>query len=1145
MRIRRWIAGLLCICLLCTSDAFAVQAASLDTTSANSQKQELSTDELEKAEEVLQNKTSEEEQQGGTDNSEEKKSDPVDDMDSSDKKDSNVDSDKKSADSKQEESLTEEPQEFQEAPLINYAVIDQPYIETPGEQTVVVGIGDENTAIEKAVLEYKNRTTGEIFREEVKKILENAMMFQMNFPDKRSTGIYELSAVTYVTDGVEYRTEFATAGMEMVFGVNKEIDSNPDGVVIGEEEIDIDVVTIDENGNTTSQNNIEEAIDEVQAENGLNKFSKSYGAKNGNIVVMLDPGHDATHQGASGNGLKEEILNLKIAQFCKTELETYAGVTVDMTRDGEACPYSGTSSSDCNFRRVEYAKKMKADIYVSIHNNSGPSSANGAEVYYPNTSYNTAVSNAGKDAAQKILDQLEALGLEARGIKIRNSENGTLYPDGNIADYYGVIKNCKKAGIPAIIVEHAFLTSSTDAAFLNSDAKLKKLGIADATGIAKHFGLKKKNTLPPPAKPAKATITSARSTGNRTISLKWTQVKNASGYGIYRSTQKDGDYERIATVKSGSTLTYKDKGVEAEKIYYYKVKTRATGNGQHSYSGYSNVKSTKTIKNTSITSTKSVGDKNLEIKWKKKSGANGYYLYRSLSKDKDYQKIATIEKGDVVSYKDSGLTAGKTYYYKIKSRNKGDGASGYSNYSKVFTGKTVAKPSISYVKSTANKRLEVSWKEVSGANGYYLYRSTAEKGTYQRIATISGKSTTKYADKDIEIGKTYYYKMKARNKVNGITGYSSYSKVRYGKTVVDTDILSVTSKSSTKLRLNWKAVSGANGYYIYRSTSKDKGYKKITTVSGKNIVEYIDSSLKTGETYYYKIKTRNKVNGSTGYSSYSNILSGKTLAKTEITSLKYSKSGVKVSWKKVSGANGYNIRRSSAKNGSYSKIASVTSGDTVSYQDKTTEAGKTYYYQVEAMNTVKGKKGYSGYCSAKSVTTGTAIMGASEVSVKQMVAYYNRSGKKYPSSVYTSKGAGNITTFCNIVMQEAAAEGVRADVVFAQICHETGFLQFGGDVKAEQCNFAGLGATGNGVSGEVFPNVRTGIRAQVQHLKAYASKQPLNQACVDKRFSYVTRESAPYVEWLGIQENPYGKGWAASKNYGYNLMNIVKVMQTM
>jgi hypothetical protein len=95
MRIRRWIAGLLCICLLCTSDAFAVQAASLDTTSANSQKQELSTDELEKAEEVLQNKTSEEEQQGGTDNSEEKKSDPVDDMDSSDKKDSNVDSDKK------------------------------------------------------------------------------------------------------------------------------------------------------------------------------------------------------------------------------------------------------------------------------------------------------------------------------------------------------------------------------------------------------------------------------------------------------------------------------------------------------------------------------------------------------------------------------------------------------------------------------------------------------------------------------------------------------------------------------------------------------------------------------------------------------------------------------------------------------------------------------------------------------------------------------------------------------------------------------------------------------------------------------------------------------------------------------------------
>ena len=120
---------------------------------------------------------------------------------------------------------------------------------------------------------------------------------------------------------------------------------------------------------------------------------------------------------------------------------------------------------------------------------------------------------------------------------------------------------------------------------------------------------------------------------------------------------------------------------------------------------------------------------------------------------------------------------------------------------------------------------------------------------------------------------------------------------------------------------------------------------------------------------------------------------------------------------------------------------------------------------------------------------------------------------------------------------EAAAEGVKPEVVFAQAMLETGYLQYGGDVKIEQFNFAGLGATG-GVPGNSFPDVATGIRAQVQHLKAYASDEPLNQACVDQRFSYVTRNTAPYVEWLGIQENPKHVGWAASAGYGMNLVEL-------
>lgn len=154
------------------------------------------------------------------------------------------------------------------------------------------------------------------------------------------------------------------------------------------------------------------------------------------------------------------------------------------------------------------------------------------------------------------------------------------------------------------------------------------------------------------------------------------------------------------------------------------------------------------------------------------------------------------------------------------------------------------------------------------------------------------------------------------------------------------------------------------------------------------------------------------------------------------------------------------------------------------------------------------------------------IMGCTTVDVEDMVAQYEAQNVEYPSDVLTEGGAPDIDTFCTIVIEEADAEGVRGEVVYEQAMLETGWLQFGGDASAGQFNFSGLGTTGGGVAGNSFPDVRTGIRAQVQHLKAYASSEDLNQACVDNRFQYVARESAPYVEWLGIQENPYGGGWA-------------------
>ena len=175
------------------------------------------------------------------------------------------------------------------------------------------------------------------------------------------------------------------------------------------------------------------------------------------------------------------------------------------------------------------------------------------------------------------------------------------------------------------------------------------------------------------------------------------------------------------------------------------------------------------------------------------------------------------------------------------------------------------------------------------------------------------------------------------------------------------------------------------------------------------------------------------------------------------------------------------------------------------------------------------------------------IMGETSVTVDQMVKYYESTGNQYPAAKLGASGAATLKEFCEIYLQEAEAEGVRAEVAFAQSMKETGWLKYGGAVKIEQNNFAGIGAVDNDPVGSSawFPDVRIGVRAQIQHLKAYASTNDLNNARVDPRFNLVTRGCAPYVEWLGTQENPNGYGWATSANYGASIVTMIKKLKTM
>ena len=160
------------------------------------------------------------------------------------------------------------------------------------------------------------------------------------------------------------------------------------------------------------------------------------------------------------------------------------------------------------------------------------------------------------------------------------------------------------------------------------------------------------------------------------------------------------------------------------------------------------------------------------------------------------------------------------------------------------------------------------------------------------------------------------------------------------------------------------------------------------------------------------------------------------------------------------------------------------------------------------------------------------IMSSSFTSYEDAAVHYGRTVGKhtYPTSVYKSKGSASIDEFCKILYEEASFEGVCPEVLYAQVMKETGYLRFGNLVQANQCNFGGVGATGPGNPGYTFSSVREGLRVQAQHLKAYATTEPLNNPCIDPRFNLVSRGYAPKTTDLNGRWAVPGKGYGEGLN---------------
>ena len=333
--------------------------------------------------------------------------------------------------------------------------------------------------------------------------------------------------------------------------------------------------------------------------------------------------------------------------------------------------------------------------------------------------------------------------------------------------------------------------------------------------------------------------------------LTWNAVEGATSYRIYRSTSRGSGYSLLGTVTATS---YTNTGAKAGTTYYYRVKAC----NDAGLSPYSNIVSGKVKSVTPKPSAPVVKIGNSAssgkpvLTWNAVSGATSYKVYRATSQSGTYSLLGTVT---ATSYTNTGAKAGTTYYYKVKAVN----SAGESAYSNIVSGRATV-TTLTMGHSATSGKPQLTWKAVSGAASYKVYRATAKNGAYSVINTT--KALT-YTNVGAALGTTYYYKVEALNASGKSIGFSAIVE---GKVA---PVLAVGYSSvSGKPQLTWKAVPGATEYQVYRSTQQNSGYKKINTTTSTS---YVNTGAKAGTTYYYRIVA---VKG-TAVSDFSNIVSAR------------------------------------------------------------------------------------------------------------------------------------------------------------------------------------------------------------------------------------------------------------------------------
>ena len=1228
-----------------------------------------------------------------------------------------------------EQETTEQEAQPEESSM-NYAYVESPYLQTPETQRIVVSWGTEDEYIEQMVLHVrKDDDTWEdwcISRSE-----GNLYLFEKYYEDEYQSGTYEVVSISVTENGETTDYALADLKMEAKFGVNQEYDGIDELQPVDEEQEEaaaedaagISVSTLNEDGTIEEQNSIEDALDAARTDvlastpamMSLDDDSgiSTHAARSGKIVVALDPGHDDRDAGASDYGLHEEALTLKIANYCKEELEKYAGVEVYMTRTSSKCPYPNASpAGGCITARANAAAKAGAKIFVSFHLNAWTDpKSNGAEVIIPNYNWKSDVGAQGRELASKILNELTSLGLCNRGLVCKTGTDPKYkYPDGSLEDWFTVQVANKYNGIPGIIVEHAFITNSGDVNnVLNTEAGLKRLGVADATGIANYLGLSKEKVEWKTVNGKKyCYVNNQKITGERQIGGYWyyfdgngvmqTGFVNLGGKTVYYNSDGQMQY---GEQKINNAWYYFDTITGARITGFYNLPGKTVYYGSDGQMRYGEQK----INNAwyyfdTTTGARVTGFYNLSGRIVY-YGADGKMRYGEQKINNAWYCFDTITGARVTGFYN---LSGKIYYYGTDGKKRfgeqkindawycfdtstGKMVTGFYNLpgkvvyygadGKMLYGEQKI-GSYYYYFDPVFGSMYTGWRTVNKKTKYYQNNGHCTTGEYQidnrwyyfdkngimqtgfvqlpgKTVYYNGNGVMQYGEQKIN-DAWYYFDMITGKMATGFCElpgkwvyYGSNGKMLYGEQKIG-NYYYYFDPVFGSMYSGWKTVNGKTRYYQSNGQGKTGEYcengkwyyfdkngimqtgfvqlpGKTVYYNGNGVMQYGEQKINDAW-YYFDMITGKMATGFCElpgkwvyYGSNGKMLYGEQKIGNYYYYFDPVFGSMYSGWKTVNGKTRYYQSNGQGKTGEYcengkwyyfdkngvmkkgfvqlpEKTVYYNGNGVMQYgEQKINNAwyyfdtitgkmatgfynlpGKTVYYGADGKMLYKEQKIGNYYYYFDAVTgamvknatinghyydnTGKRVEKQQEAShlivnnpttnVAQMVQFYKNTGKTYPAEKLKKGGAESIEKFASIYYEEATAEGVDPAVAWCQSMKETGWLQFGGQVKIEQFNFAGLGATDNGASGADFSKygengVRMGVRAQIQHLKAYAvsglTEKNLKYACVDPRFRLVNKGSAKYVEWLGTHENPIGAGWATGVDYGPGIIKLMNQLE--